>query len=95
MLLKRRLMLRTLTEIKNVADYSQVPLIRQGDRMVFLGDVGTIKDGHNEEVSYSRVGGESSVSIAVKKRTGANILETSAKVRQKIKELQKELPCRC
>ena len=89
---ERRLMLRTLTEIKNVADYSQVPLIRQGDRVVFLGDVGTIKDGHNEEVSYSRVDGESSVSIAVKKRTGANILETSAKVRQKIKELQKSFP---
>jgi len=89
---ERRLMLRTLTEIKNVENYSQVPLIRQGDRVVFLGDVGTIKDGHDEEVSYSRVNGESSVSIAVKKRTGANILETSAKVRQKIKELQKSFP---
>jgi len=81
-----------LTEIKNVEDYSQVPLITQGDRVVFLGDVGTIKDGHDEEVSYSRVDGESSVSIAVKKRTGANILETSAKVRRRINDLQKGFP---
>ena len=88
----RRLMLRTLTEIKNVQDYTRVPLIRKGDRVVFLGNVGTVKDGHTEEVSYSRVDGESSVSIAVKKRTGANILETSAKVRRKIKELQGSFP---
>ncbi|MBW1806157.1 MAG: efflux RND transporter permease subunit, partial [Deltaproteobacteria bacterium] len=89
---ERRFMLRTLTEIKHVEDYARVPLIMQGDRVVFLGDVGTIKDGHTEEVSYSRVGGESSVSIAVKKRTGANILETSAKVREKIKQLEKDFP---
>jgi multidrug efflux pump len=91
-LAERRLMLRTLTEIKNVQDYARVPLIRKGDKVIFLGDVGTVKDGHNEEASYSRVDGESSVSIAVKKRTGANILETSAKVRQKIKELQGSFP---
>jgi len=89
---KRRFMLRTLTEIKKVDDYARVPLITQGDRVVFLGDVGTIKDGSSEDVSYSRVDGESSVSIAVKKRTGANILETSAKVRRKIKELEKNFP---
>ncbi len=88
----RRFLLRTLTEIKNVEDYAQVPLIRQGDRVVFLGDVGIVKDGHAEDVSYSRVDGESSVSIAVKKRAGANILETSTKVRQKIKELEKGFP---
>ena len=47
----RRLLLRTLTEIKNVADYAKVPLIRQGDRVVFLGDVATVVDGHSEEIT--------------------------------------------
>ncbi len=89
---ERRFLLRTLTEIKDVADYARVPLIRQGDRVVFLGDVGTVKDGHAEDVSYARVDGESSVSIAVKKRAGANILETSEKVRQRIEELGKGFP---
>jgi multidrug efflux pump len=89
---ERRFLLRTLTEIKNVKDYEQVPLIRQGDRVVFLRDVGTIQDGHVEDVSYSRVNGELSVNIAIKKRTGANILETTSKIRQKIKELEKGLP---
>ena len=89
---KRRFMLRTLTEVKNVVDYERVPLIRQGDRVVFLGDVGIVKDGHQEDISYSRVDGEPSVSIGVKKRAGANILQTSAKVRAAIKTLEDGFP---
>ncbi|MGD8835368.1 MAG: efflux RND transporter permease subunit [Desulfobacteraceae bacterium] len=88
----RRLLLRTLTEIKKVDDYAKVPLIRQGDRVVFLGDVGTVVDGHSEEVSYSRVNGVHSTSIAIKKRNGANILETTYKVRDKLKELEASFP---
>ncbi|MDY6878857.1 MAG: efflux RND transporter permease subunit [Thermodesulfobacteriota bacterium] len=88
----RRLLLRTLTEIKRVKDYEKVPLIRHGDRVVFLGDVGVVKDGYSEDLSYSRVNGVASTSIAIKKRAGANILETSAKVREKLKALEKSFP---
>jgi multidrug efflux pump len=88
----RRLLLRTLTEIKHVPDYGRVPLIRQGDRVVFLADVGTVVDGHSEDLSYSRVNGLASASIAVKKRNGANILETTVKVRERLKELEKTFP---
>ncbi|RLC28099.1 MAG: hypothetical protein DRH32_09525, partial [Deltaproteobacteria bacterium] len=88
----RRLLLRTLTEIKNVEDYSMVPLIRQEDRVVFLGDVGTVIDGHSEDISYSRVNGVASATIAIKKRSGANILKTTEKVRARLKELEKSFP---
>lgn len=88
----RRLLLRTLTEIKHVADYAMVPLIRRDDRVVFLGDVGSVVDGHSEDVSYSRVNGRSSVSIAVKKRSGANILETTLRVREKLLALEQSFP---
>ena len=88
----RRLLLRTLTEIKTVADYNRVPLIQNGDRVVFLGDVADVVDGHSEEVTYARVGGVNSASIAIKKRSGANILETTAKVRDKLKELEATFP---
>ncbi len=88
----RRLLLRTLTEIKNVDDYNRVPLIRQGDRVVFLKDVATVVDGHSEDITFSRVNGVASVSMAVKKRSGANILETTQKVREKLTELEKTFP---
>jgi multidrug efflux pump len=88
----RRLLLRTMTEIKHVADYAKVPLIRRDDRVVFLGDVGRVVDGHSEDISYSRVNGLASASIAVKKRNGANILETTVKVREKLKDLEVTFP---
>jgi len=88
----RKFVLRTLTEVKQVTDYARVPLIEQGDRVVFLGDVAEIVDGHEEDITYSRVQGRSSVSIAVKKRLGANILESSKKIREKLKELEKSFP---
>ena len=89
---RRRMLLRTLTEVKNVQDYVWVPLIRQGDQVVFLGDVGRVVDGGEEDRSFSRVDGRSSVSIGVKKRPGANILETCRKVREKVQELEKGFP---
>jgi len=88
----RRLLLRTLTEIKNVDDYNKVPLIRQGDRVVFLKDVATVIDGHSEDVTYSRVNGVASASIAIKKRSGANILEATRRVREKLADLEKRFP---
>jgi len=88
----RRFVLRTLSEIKRVEDYAEVPVVKQGDRVVFLGDIATIKDGYTEDLTYSRIDGRSSVTISVKKRSGANSLETSAKVRQKLKELEKNFP---
>ncbi len=88
----RRLLLRTLTEIKNVKDYAMVPLLRQEDRVVFLGDVGTVIDGHSEDISYSRVNGVASAAIAIKKRNGANILKTTEKVRTRLKTLEKSFP---
>jgi multidrug efflux pump subunit AcrB len=54
--------------------------------------VARVVDGHSEDISYSRVNGVASASIAVKKRSGANILETSRKVREKLAELEKTFP---
>ena len=88
----RRLLLRTLTEIKSVADYAKVPVISHGDRVVFLEDVAWIIDGHSEEITSSRVNGVSAASIAIKKRNGANVLETTYMVRDKLKELEKNFP---
>jgi len=89
---QRRFLLRTLTEIKQVPDYAAVPLIQQGDRVVFLRDVAGVVDGYDEDITYSRVDGQPSVSIGVKKRAGANILETAVKVAEKVKELEKNFP---
>jgi multidrug efflux pump subunit AcrB len=89
---KRKFAVRTFAEVKNVADYAFIPLLERGNRVVFLSDVAEIVDGHNENISYARVQGQSSITLSVKKRAGSNILETSRKVREKLKELEKTFP---
>jgi len=89
---QRKFVLRTFTEVKKVSDYAMVPIIERGDRVVFLADVAEIVDGHDEDISYSRVQGQPSATIAVTKRTGANVLETAEYVRQKIKTLEEDFP---
>jgi multidrug efflux pump subunit AcrB len=89
---ERKYVVRTFAEVKNVADYAYIPLIERGNRVVFLKDVARIVDGHDENISYARVQGRSSVSISVKKRPGANTLETSRKVREKLEEIEKTFP---
>jgi len=88
----RKFTLRSFTEVKRVSDYALIPLVERNDRVVFLGDVADIVDGHDEEISYSRVKGKPSVTIAVTKRSGANILTTSEKVKEKIKALETGFP---
>ena len=89
---RRRFLLRTMTEIKRVQDYAGIPLISRDNRVVYLGDLARIVDGHDEDVTYSRANGRPSVSMVIKKRAGANILETSQKIRDKLKELEKGFP---
>ena len=89
---KRKFVVRTFAEVKQVGDYAFIPIIEQGTRVVFLSDVADIVDGHDENISYARVQGQSSVTLSVKKRSGANILETSRKVRDKLAELEQTFP---
>ncbi|HEU20426.1 MAG TPA: efflux RND transporter permease subunit [Deltaproteobacteria bacterium] len=89
---KRKFVVRTFAEVKQVGDYAFIPIIEQGTRVVFLRDVADIVDGHDENISYARVQGQSSVTLSVKKRSGANILETSRKVRDKLAELEQTFP---
>lgn len=59
---------------------------------VYLKDVAMVIDGFKEETSRSRLDGQSAVSVAVKKRSGENIIAISEQVDQLIKRLQPTWP---
>jgi multidrug efflux pump subunit AcrB len=59
---------------------------------VYLKDVAMVIDGFKEETSRSRLDGRSAVSVAVKKRSGENIIAISEQVDQLIKQLQPSWP---
>ncbi len=70
----RRSSLRVPGDFADPAEIENVAVKRIGDRPVFVRDLATVVDGFADSDSYSRVRGEPSVTLAVKKRTGANIL---------------------
>ena len=68
-------LLRVPGEFSRAVDIENVAIKRVGSRPVFIRDVARVVDGFGERDSYARMGGLPAVSLAVSKRTGANILD--------------------
>ncbi len=70
---------------------SIVAFVRDG-KPVYLRDVATIRDHYKDPWSRSRLNGEASVTIQVKKRSGENIIYINDAVRDIVQELRPTLP---
>ena len=71
--------------------FSIVAFVRDG-RPVYLRDVATIKDAFKDPLTRSRINQEKSVTIAVLKRSGENIVRVTDEVKRVINEMRPELP---
>ena len=61
-------------------------------RPVYVRDVAAVDFGFKERDSYARLDGFPVISLAIVKRSGANILETADSVRAVLAEVEPELP---
>ena len=75
-------LLRVPGEFTEPSELEQVAIKRKGDRPVFVRDVGRVVDGFADRNTYARMNGEPAVSLAITKRSGANILELSEGVKE-------------
>jgi multidrug efflux pump len=75
-------LLRVPGEFVVPADVQDVAIKRVGDRPVFVRDVAKVVDSYADRGTYARMNGEPAVSVAVTKRTGANILEIVSAVKE-------------
>jgi CzcA family heavy metal efflux pump len=73
-------------EIDNI-----VAFVRDG-KPVYLRDVAEIVDSYKDPTDKSRLDGEVSVTIQVKKRAGENIIEINDTVRGIVKQMRHDLP---
>ena len=71
--------------------FSIVAFVRDG-KPVYLRDVATIKDAFKDPLTRSRINQEKSVTIAVLKRSGENIVRVTDEVKRAINEMRPELP---
>lgn len=97
---KKEYNLRTVGEFKNISEIEDIVIQYNGFTPIRLKDISVVKDGYKEVESYSRMsidlGGENpetkqSISISVKKKKSADIINTSALVNNIIKDEKGQL----
>ncbi|MEF2144090.1 MAG: efflux RND transporter permease subunit [Desulfovibrionaceae bacterium] len=70
---------------------SIVAFVRDG-KPVYLRDIASIRDHYKDPSTISRINGAQSVTLQVKKRTGANIVEVIDNVKAVIDEMRPQFP---
>jgi len=85
-------LLRVPGEFSSAAEINDVAIKRRGDRPVFIRDVAHVVDGFADRDTYARMNGQPAVSVAVSKRTGANILEVADAVKAIAAESAEDWP---
>jgi len=69
-----------------------MPVKVDGDAVVVLGDIATARRAYEDAEGYSRLNGQSAVTLAVSKRTGENIIETIELVRDTVEATRATWP---
>ncbi len=70
---------------------SIVAFVRDG-KPVYLRDVATISDASKEQLTRSRINGQKSVTLAVQKRSGENIVRITDEVKQVVRGMKPLFP---
>jgi len=63
---------------------------QEGRRLVFLRDIAQVKDGIKEKTSISRYNGKESISVVIRKQSGANTLNVAKGIKKEIQKLLNE-----
>ena len=87
-----RLVLKVPGLIENVEDVMSLRIKVRGDTVVTFADVATIRRTFKDPTGFARIDGQPALALEIKKRSGANIIETVAAVRELIDEMRAEWP---
>jgi len=92
----QELNIRTLGEAPSVQDFENITITRRAGSINYqpvpLKAVAEVEDGTADIRSLSRSEGKSAVAIGVKKQPGTNAVEVAHAVKERIKEIQSQLP---
>ncbi|MEI4260661.1 efflux RND transporter permease subunit [Roseovarius sp. D0-M9] len=87
-----RIVLKVPGLIEDIEDVMALPVKVRGDTVVTFADVATIRRTFEDPTGFARIDGQPALALEIKKRAGANIIETVADVRGVIEEAQADWP---
>ncbi|MDO3380062.1 efflux RND transporter permease subunit [Geoalkalibacter halelectricus] len=85
-------LLRIPGEFTDPAQIDNLVLVVRDGRPIYFKDVANIVDTFEDPLSYARLNGEPSVTLAIKKRTGENIIAVADQVFAVLEQAQDQLP---
>jgi HAE1 family hydrophobic/amphiphilic exporter-1 len=69
---------------------NSIVLAANGDSKVYLRDVATVLDTYNEDVTYTRLNGESSIGLLLQRQSGANSVQVAALAKAELEKIERE-----
>lgn len=87
-----RLVLKVPGLIENIADVMNMPVKVRGDTVVTFSEVATIRRTFEDPTSFARINGQPALALEIKKRSGANVIDTVAAAKEVITATQASWP---
>lgn len=87
-----RIVLKVPGLINNIEDVMSMPVKVRGNAVVTFGDVATVRRAFEDPTSFARINGQPALALEVKKRSGANIIDTVAQVQAVVENLRTDWP---
>lgn len=87
-----RIVLKVPGLIEDLEDVLEIPVKVRGDAVVTFEDVAIIRRAFEDPTSFARIEGQPALALEVKKRSGANIIDTVNATRAVVEELRTEWP---
>lgn len=88
----KNLTVRVPGEFKQVKPLEDIVLKIQNGKPIYLRDVATVKFSFEDRQTYSRLNGNEVVTLAVRKRSGENLVRIADEIKQIVAMEQKNLP---
>ena len=87
-----RIVLKVPGLIEGVEDVMALPIKVRGDAVVTFGDVAEVRRTFEDPTGFARIDGQPALALEVKKRSGANIIDTVAATKAVMDELAIDWP---
>jgi hydrophobe/amphiphile efflux-1 (HAE1) family protein len=84
--------LRTIGRMRNAEDFNDLVVTTINGAPVRIRDIGNAEDGTKEERSSSRLNGKRTVSMEIRRQSGANTVEVIEGVKKTLKKIETQLP---
>lgn len=75
---------RTRNELTSLEDIARIPIRRQGESVIRLGEVARVLSTHKEQKVITRIGGRPAVKVEIYREAGANIVALAERVKERL-----------